>query len=194
MHADATSRVSAIILAGGRGQRLGGADKGLLLLNGMPLVTHVISAIQPQVAKILIVANRNIEHYARLGHPVFSDQMPDYAGPLAGITAGLVHVTTPYAIVCACDMPRLPPHLVARMYQAVRKQNTDICVLRDRVGLQPFPMLIARTMLSGIISVLEEQQAKVMTWLERQPCSTLEEDDTLININTPAALTQASDQ
>ncbi|MDX1498194.1 MAG: molybdenum cofactor guanylyltransferase, partial [Salinisphaeraceae bacterium] len=107
-----TGKITAYILAGGQGSRMGGADKGLLSLHGRPLVEHVIDRIQPQVDQLKIIANRNQATYKEHGLPVLADILPDYAGPLVGMLTGLTDCETDYALFVPADAPNLPHDLV----------------------------------------------------------------------------------
>ena len=120
--------ITGLILAGGRGSRMGHVDKGLQPFRGMPMVQHVLQRLQPQVAHIIINANRSPAEYAALGYPVFADAMPDFAGPLAGLQTGLMHCATPYLVTAPCDSPFLPTDLVARLLASIQKQRADIAV------------------------------------------------------------------
>jgi molybdopterin-guanine dinucleotide biosynthesis protein A len=104
--------ITGLILAGGRGMRMGGVDKGLQTLQGKPMVAHVIQRLQPQVDRIIINANQNQERYREFQLPVWSDQENNFAGPLAGIQAGLIHCDTAYMLIVPCDTPKLPTDLV----------------------------------------------------------------------------------
>ena len=111
--------VTAVILAGGRGQRMGEADKGLQPLRGRSLVRWVLECIDPQVDELLIIANRNLDRYLELGYPVLRDRIPDFAGPLAGLHAGLAAARTDLVIAVPCDTPLLPGELVSRLVTAL---------------------------------------------------------------------------
>ncbi|MGB9128090.1 MAG: molybdenum cofactor guanylyltransferase, partial [Thiobacillus sp.] len=103
----ASARVAAVILAGGQGQRMGGADKGLIGYRGRPLIEWALAALSPQVGEILISANRNFETYAAYGHRVLPDTLPDFPGPLAGVLAALEAVNVDWLLVVPCDTPHL---------------------------------------------------------------------------------------
>ncbi|TMH09190.1 MAG: molybdenum cofactor guanylyltransferase, partial [Betaproteobacteria bacterium] len=94
--------ITGLILAGGRGSRMGGVDKGLQNHHGMPLALHALLRLQPQVGAMLINANRNLGAYESMGAPVWPDALPDYPGPLAGMLAGLERCTTPYLVTVPC--------------------------------------------------------------------------------------------
>lgn len=123
-------QVTGLILAGGRGARMGGADKGLQLLRGRPLVAHVIERLAPQVGALLISANRNLETYAGFGFPVVRDMMEGFAGPLAGLQAGLAAVDTPFLVTVPCDSPGLPRDLVARLVAPLLAGRASVAVAR----------------------------------------------------------------
>ena len=120
--------ITGVVLAGGQGQRMGGADKGWLLFREEPLVVHAIRRLEPQVGALLINANRELTRYRALGHPVVSDDKANgitpYEGPLAGVLAAMRACTTPWMVTVPCDSPLLPGDLVARMVEAVMQANT----------------------------------------------------------------------
>ena len=122
----AREHITGAVLAGGRGQRMQGADKGLVPLHDKPLVAHVLARLEPQVGMTVINANRNIDRYATFGHPVVLDEIGDFAGPLAGVHAVLAYATTRYVVTCPCDVPRLPLDLVARLSSALAEQHVDV--------------------------------------------------------------------
>jgi molybdenum cofactor guanylyltransferase len=110
--------VTGVVLAGGRGRRMGGRDKGLLPLRGRPLAAHALDALRPQVGALVVVANRNRARYAALGAAVVADAWPGYAGPLAGVHAGLRAATTDWALFVPCDAAWLPANLGVRLHAA----------------------------------------------------------------------------
>jgi molybdenum cofactor guanylyltransferase len=119
--AGANGNIAGLILAGGRGARMGEIDKGLVRLRGRPLVDHVAATLAPQVAHLLVSANRNADSYARYA-PVLADDPAHGAwqGPLAGIAAGLAGSPLPWVVTAPCDTPFLPQDLVARLAAALR--------------------------------------------------------------------------
>jgi molybdopterin-guanine dinucleotide biosynthesis protein A len=112
-------QVTGVVLAGGAGRRMGGADKGLERLHGEALASRALRRLRPQVAALLISANRNLDAYAAFGVPVVADAVPDFAGPLAGLLAGLERACTPYVVSVPCDTPDFPQDLVARLCEAL---------------------------------------------------------------------------
>jgi len=112
--------VAGVILAGGRGRRMGGQDKGWVIWQGRPLIEHVLERLLPQVDNVIISANRNLERYRALGYAVVEDNRVHggYAGPLAGMLAGLERATAGWVACVPCDAPVLPADLVARLLSA----------------------------------------------------------------------------
>ena len=133
--------ITGLILAGGRGMRMGGVDKGLQTLQGKPMILHVIQRLQPQVDRIMINANQNLDRYREFNFPVCADEKNDYAGPLAGMQAGLIHCETAYMLTAPCDTPMLPTDLVTQLATALEKSKADIAVANtkqhDRIQRQP---------------------------------------------------------
>jgi molybdopterin-guanine dinucleotide biosynthesis protein A len=116
IHKDA---VTGLVLAGGRGTRMGGVDKGLQMHLGVPLAQYALERLRPQVGALMLNANRNLDAYKSMGAPVWPDEMPEYPGPLAGMLAGLTHCSTPYLATVPCDTPNFPPDVVARLAEAL---------------------------------------------------------------------------
>ncbi|HMN21846.1 MAG TPA: molybdenum cofactor guanylyltransferase MobA [Ottowia sp.] len=132
MHPDTgTPPITALLLAGGRGSRMGGIDKGLQAFRGLPLAAHALQRLRNQTlppAAIIISANRNQAAYAALGVPVHPDPWPDFQGPLAGFLAGLAHCATPLLLTAACDVPRFPLTLAARLLEALQAEDAEIAM------------------------------------------------------------------
>ena len=140
-----TEAITGVILAGGRGSRMGGADKGLQNFNGVPLALHTLLRLGPQVGEIMINANRNLAAYESFGVPVWPDStgMGEYAGPLAGFATALERCETPYLLTVPCDTPLFPGNLVARMAQAFAEADADFAVaaaLEEDGQLRPQPV------------------------------------------------------
>ena len=127
-------QITGMVLAGGRGSRMGGVDKGLQGFRGMPLAMHALFRLQPQVGETMINANRNLAAYESMGVPVWPDALPDYPGPLAGFLAGLERCETPYLVVVPCDTPLFPEDLVERLAEAFADESTEIAVAATREG------------------------------------------------------------
>jgi len=158
--------ITGLILAGGEGRRVGGADKGLLPYQGRPLVAHVIERLAPQVDTLILSANRNLADYRAFGFPVVSDAAPERQGPLAGIAAGLRVCTTPWLVVCPCDCPTLPHNLVDRLTGSVACASLAVATVGGR--MQP-TFLLCRV---GLLPVIDEFLAaggrKIGQWCQEQ--------------------------
>jgi molybdopterin-guanine dinucleotide biosynthesis protein A len=126
-----SQEITALVLAGGRGSRMGGVDKGLQNFNGMPLALHTLTRLQMGggVGEIMVNANRNLAAYESFGVSVWPDVLADYAGPLAGFLTGLERCETPYLVTVPCDTPLLPLDLVPRLAQALEDQDADIAMV-----------------------------------------------------------------
>ena len=159
-----THAITGLILAGGQGQRMGGADKGLQLFHGRPLVEHVEARLAPQVDRLLISANRNLDRYAALGHPVIQDDLPDYPGPLAGLLSGLEACTTPWLLSAPCDTPTLAPDLAARLIEHVGTHRLAYPTVNGRA--HPVFCLCHQTLAPRLRAFLAGGQRKVMRWCE----------------------------
>ena len=182
--------ITGLILAGGRGMRMGGVDKGLQTLQGKPMILHVIQRLQPQVDRIMINANQNLDRYREFNFPVCADEKNDYAGPLAGMQAGLIHCDTAYMLTAPCDTPMLPTDLVTQLATALEKSTADIAVANtkqhDRIQRQPVFCLMKKTVLTDLTAALERGVRKVDLWLaEKNVVDVVFDDETAFtNINT----------
>ncbi|PVV05561.1 MAG: molybdenum cofactor guanylyltransferase MobA [gamma proteobacterium symbiont of Ctena orbiculata] len=179
--------VTAVILAGGRGRRMGGEDKGLIELNGKPLVQHVATAIAPQVDAILINANRNQDRYKQLGYPVFADSLLNYQGPLAGFIAAMQLIETEDMFTLPCDGPLVPPDLVERLRKARQAADAEIAVAHDGKRLQPVYALIPKRLADSLQRYLDGGDRKIDLWYEQHRVAHADLSDiprTFININT----------
>ena len=121
-------QITGLILAGGKGTRMGSVDKGLQFFRGKPMVEHVAKRLQPQVGKLIVNANRHLDVYEALGAPVVPDEISGFAGPLAGLHAGLSVCETPYLVTAPCDSPFLPMDLVDKLSEALVNAKADIAV------------------------------------------------------------------
>ncbi|MFY8064195.1 MAG: molybdenum cofactor guanylyltransferase MobA, partial [Usitatibacteraceae bacterium] len=133
----AREHITGLVLAGGRGSRMGEVDKGLQVFRGKPMVAHVIERFAPQVGGLLINANRNQETYASYGYDVVVDDIPGFAGPLAGLHIGMHRATTPYIVTAPCDSPFLPLDLVARLTSSLEAEGADLAVAKSEGFAQP---------------------------------------------------------
>ena len=193
----ADPNVTGLILAGGLARRMDGRDKGLLPLAGRPLVAHVIERFAPQVGALLISANRNREEYAAFGHPVLADAVPDFAGPLAGLHAGLLACRTPLLATVPCDAPRLPADLVERLHaELLLTQGAPAAAAFAGAHMQPTFMLCRREIIGELERYLAGGGRRIHTWLEGiGACAvTFPDDSAFINLNTPSELAELEDQ
>jgi molybdopterin-guanine dinucleotide biosynthesis protein A len=120
--------ITGLILAGGRGSRMGGVDKGLQNFNGIPLALHTLMRLGPQVESVMVNANRNLSAYESFGASVWPDASADFAGPLSGFLVGLERAETPYVLTVPCDTPRLPLDLAERLAAALVREDADIAM------------------------------------------------------------------
>ena len=189
--------ITGLILAGGRGSRMGNLDKGLQMLDGTPLIEHVIRRLSPQVGQLLINANRHLETYQQFGWPVVSDELTGYEGPLAGLQAGLHHCTTPYLVTAPCDGPFLPTDLVAQLAGALERDNADVAVAVTGEGetRQPQPVycLLKTALLPQLENYLHSGRRKIDDWYAPLKVAEVHFNDEVAfrNINTPDELRQA---
>ena len=157
-------QISAIILSGGRATRMNGADKGLVLLNQKPLIEHVIERLKPQVTEILINANREILQYQAFGYNVLQDEVPDFLGPLAGVSLGLQHAQHDYLLTVPCDSPLLPHDLAKRLMAALIEHDADIAVAKSDDDAHPVFSLCKKSVLPSLRTYLEQGERKVSAW------------------------------
>ena len=124
----APENITGLILAGGRGSRMGGVDKGRQNFNGIPLALHTLMRLGPQVETVMVNANRNLSAYESFGASVWPDASADFAGPLSGFLVGLERAETPYLLTVPCDTPRLPLDLAERLASALVREGADIAM------------------------------------------------------------------
>ena len=163
--------ITGVILAGGRGSRMGGVDKGLQNFNGVPLALHTLLRLGPQVGEIMINANRNLAAYESFGVPVWPDStgLGEYAGPLAGFMTGMERCATPYMLTVPCDTPLFPHDLVARLADAFSQQDADFAVAaapEEDGQLRPQPVfcLMRTGMLESLIRFTQTGGRKIDAW------------------------------
>ena len=187
--------ITGVVLAGGQGRRMGNVDKGFVELAGRPLVAHVIERLAPQVGTIVVNANRNAERYAQFGYPVVADAIAGFAGPLAGLHAGLSAAKTPFVATSPCDSPFLPNDLVERLAKAFESNDLDIAVARTHDQPHPVFALVRRSVLPHLARFLEDGGRKIDAWYASLPLAEVafdDEEDAFRNINTHAELAQSA--
>jgi molybdopterin-guanine dinucleotide biosynthesis protein A len=161
--------ITAVILAGGRATRMGGSDKGLQNFRGMPLALHTLLRIQPQVAEVMVNANRNLAAYESFGVPVWPDVLPDFPGPLGGFLTGLERCETPYLVTVPCDTPLFPTDLVERLAEAMERDEADIAMAAAReedgqVRTQPVFCLLRRELMESLVRFTQDGGRKIDKW------------------------------
>jgi molybdopterin-guanine dinucleotide biosynthesis protein A len=186
--------ITGLVLAGGRGSRMGGVDKGLQTHAGIPLALHALLRLAPQVGAAMINANRNLAAYESMGVPVWPDALPDYPGPLAGLLAGLEHAQTPWLVTVPCDTPNFPLDLVERLATAAASEGADIAMAATRedgvVQPQPVFCLVRTALLEDLVAFLHAGQRKIDRWTARHRVAQVlfETGDAFFNANTPDEL------
>lgn len=189
----AHDHISGLILAGGRGTRMGGKDKGLVEFNGKPMIEHVLAALRPQVAEVLISANRNEETYRKTGCTVVSDALTGFAGPLAGISAGMRAATRTHVLVLPCDGPFVPVWLAQRFWAASEGKDDMIVAAHDGERLHPTFALLPVSVLDDLDAYLAADGHKIDTFYYRHAFAPVDFSDypqAFLNINTPEDVEQ----
>jgi len=180
--------ITGLVLAGGLGRRMGGADKGLVELAGRPMVEHVLDALRPQVGPLWINANRNLDRYSAYGHPVVSDTLQGYMGPLAGVLSALQHLRTEFLVTAPCDAPLVALDLVGRLYDACLSSDADVAVATDGRRQQPVFLLLRAGTVPALESYLAGGGRKIDTWLSQMRLAEADFSDaldTFVNVNDP---------
>lgn len=191
----AAADVTGIVLAGGLGRRMGGIDKGLVDLDGRAMVAHVIGRLAPQVGAIVVNANQNGERYAAFGHPVVADAVEGFAGPLAGLHAGMTVARTPYVVTVPCDSPFLPVDLVARLAAGLEPAGADLAVAKTLDQPHPVFAFVRRDVLDHLTAFLAGGGRKIDHWyaaLRTVEVPFDDDADAFRNINTREELATAA--
>jgi molybdenum cofactor guanylyltransferase len=180
--------ITAVILAGGQGRRMGGLDKGLLEFDGRLMIEILIECLKGQQLDILINANRNQATYESYGYPVIGDELEDYQGPLAGFASAMATVTSRYILTLPCDSPMLALNFVDRFIETQDRTGSPICVAHDGERLQPVYALIDTRLLDDLKLFLDSGERKIDRWYAQHNYAQVDfSDDTVMfqNINTP---------
>lgn len=183
--------ICGLVLAGGQGRRMGGVDKGLQVLRGRPMVEHVIERLRPQVDEVLVNANQNLERYGVYGCPVVPDAVGGFAGPLAGLHAGMKSTRAPLILTVPCDSPFLPLDLAARLRAALEKNRADIAVAKTRDQAHPVFALARTAVLPHLEAFLARGERKIDLWYASLRVVEVpfdDQEDAFSNINTPQDL------
>jgi len=188
-------QITGLILAGGRAQRMGGIDKGLIPFHHKPLIESTITRLKPQVSSILINANRNITKYAAYGYPVIMDKTPDFSGPLAGFSVGLKACVTPYLLTAPCDSPLLPIDLASQLANEMERGDYQLVYASSKEAdgktwAQPVFCLMRTNLQESLALFLQKGDLKIDRWFKELRSSTLVFNDAqaFANINTPQEL------
>ncbi len=165
--------VTGLILAGGRGSRMGGTDKGLQNFRGLPLALQTLMRLQmqqgPALAEVMINANRNLSAYESFGVPVWPDSLDGYAGPLAGFMTGLERCETPLLLTVPCDTPLFPLDLLQRLQQALLREQADLAMAAaleedGQLRTQPVFCLMRVELLESLVAFTQQGGRKIDAW------------------------------
>lgn len=182
-------QIAGVVLAGGRGRRMGGEDKGLVEINGKPMVSYIVEALKPQTAAVMINANRNMERYRTIGNcEVIEDSIGEFAGPLAGMASALRKSGAPFVLTAPCDSPLISPFLGPRLYEALEKEDAELAVAHDGERMQPVFALLNRALLSSMLAYLEAGESKIDRWYAKHRTALGDFSDAksmFLNVNTP---------
>ena len=164
--------ITGLVLAGGRGSRMGGVDKGLQNHGGVPLALHALLRLQPQVGALMVNANRNLGAYEAFGTPVWPDPIEGFAGPLAGFLAGLERCETPWLVTVPCDSPDFPADLVNRLAQGAQDAGADIAYAQTTEAdgsVQPHPVfcLLRSELVESLVAFMHGGGRKIDRWFEQ---------------------------
>jgi molybdopterin-guanine dinucleotide biosynthesis protein A len=192
----ALDQITGVILAGGRGSRMGGVDKGLQNYHGMALALYTLLRLGPQVGHMMINANRNLGAYEAFGVPVWPDPVDDYAGPLAGFLAGLEHCETPLLLSVPCDTPNFPDDLAARLLAALDAEDAELAyavTLEDgKQQSHPVFCLMKSALAESLVAFLHGGGRKIDRWFmqHRAVAVPFADPAAFFNANTTAEVAQ----
>lgn len=178
--------VTGVILAGGRGARMGGVDKGLVEVAGRPMVEHVLAAVERQTGAVTINANRSTERYARYGHPVIADRMDGFQGPLAGMASALAAAATEFVLVVPCDSPLVDASLGPRLHAALVERGADVAVAHDGERMHPVFVLLRRAARAGLDDFLARGERRIDRWFAEEKTAVVDFSDLpemFLNVN-----------
>jgi len=183
------SNITAVILAGGRSQRMNGKNKGLVMFEGQPLIMHVLKRLTPQIHNIVISANEQLDEYAQFECPIIPDKIHGFAGPLAGMYTVMTEMATEWLVTVPCDTPNIPTDYIVRMQRA--GYDNKACVAHDGVQRQSGFCLLHKSLQEDLLSAINNQQLAVYKFLASHDASEVDFSDVsecFININTPEQL------
>lgn len=186
--------ITGLVLAGGLGRRMSadgaGVDKGLQPFRGRPMIAQVIDRLAPQVGPLLLNANRNGDAYGAFGHPVIADRIEGFAGPLAGLHAGMMNAGTEWLVTAPCDTPFVPDDLVARLARAAEADAAEVAIACANGRSHPVFLLVRRALLPDLEAFLRAGERKVDRWYARLRHVLVDfpDEHAFLNINTPDEL------
>lgn len=165
---DRFDHITLLLLAGGRGRRLDGRDKGLEMVAGRPLIRYLLDRFSPFFQHVIISANRNIPAYEALCHKVVTDADQDYKGPLAGMQSALSQIATPWMLTLPCDMPLLPVELIGRLWRAVEHSGRPAAIAHDGTQVQPLCNLLSARLADTLRADIAAGHRRCREWLLAQ--------------------------
>ncbi len=181
--------ITGVVLAGGRARRMGGRDKGLVEIDGTPMVVFTVNALKAQTAAVIINANRNIDCYRALCDcRVVPDSVGDFAGPLAGMAAAMEAVNSSYILTAPCDSPLVARDLGQRLFEALKREDAELAVAHDGERMQPVFALVHTDLLESMLSYLRSGESKIDTWYAGHRTALADfsdETSMFLNVNTP---------
>jgi len=198
-----TQDITGLVLAGGRGSRMGGVDKGLQNFRGLPLALHTLMRLQMQTGNVMVNANRNLAAYEAFGTPVWPDVLSDYAGPLAGFLTGLERCETPWLLTVPCDTPLFPLDLAQRLAAAADAEGADIAMAaaleddgKGHITVRPQPVfcLLRVDLLESLVAFTQAGGRKIDAWTGQHRCAIVpfdqpgDDPQAFFNANTLAEL------
>ena len=180
--------ITAVVLAGGRGQRMGGIDKGLIEINGKPLIEYLLDGLEQQQVTTIINANRNLDRYGQFNIPVYSDEHADFQGPLAGFYTAMKQVDTEFIVTIPCDGPIIHPEYLSRFIEKYDESKAAVLVSKDSERLQPVHAFMKTDLIENLASFLETGDRKIDRWYAQNNFDTVDFSDNtnmFLNINRP---------
>jgi molybdopterin-guanine dinucleotide biosynthesis protein A len=190
------SKISAVILAGGQARRMGGSDKGLILLNGRPLIAWALERIAPQIDELFVSANRNLDQYRCFGYPVLPDASSDFRGPLAGLLSAMTGAEYPLILSVPCDTPFLPDDLVGRLADAIEESGADIAIPVCNGQVHRAICLCRRSLRPSLENFLDQNGRRVGEWQSglRRIEVPFDDERQFLNLNTAGELAAGEKQ
>ena len=181
--------ITGVVLAGGRARRMGGQDKGLVEINGRPMVMFIVDALRRQTGAVIINATRNVDRYRELSQcDVVADSVGDFAGPLAGMSAAMEFADTPFILTAPCDSPLVSGDLGLRLADALQREDAELAVAHDGERMQPVFALLRTDLLQSMLKYLRAGESKIDTWYAKHRTALADFSDEsamFLNVNTP---------